>query len=96
MGLDDAQTQVMATTLTARSDELLELKQAVADLRKWMAENTKVTDIENKTDVEVIKSAQNMMSVAKTAIQACWPVIRTLWENVSFTLRQAGVYSDGK
>ena len=67
----------------------------MADLRKWMAENTKVSDLDKKTDAEVVKSAQNMMSVAKTAITACWPVIRTMWENVAFTLRQAGVF-DGK
>lgn len=77
--------------MTNPDEELVQLRTAVADLRKWMAENTKVSGIDTKTDAEVIRSAQNMMAVAKTAVTAVWPIVRTMWENVSFTLQQAGV-----
>lgn len=83
--------RLLGDTLTARSDELLSMQQAVENLRTWMADNTKVRDLDKMTPIEVISAARALMDTAKVAVTACWPVLTTMWGNVVHTLTQAGV-----
>lgn len=66
------------------------LKAEVDVLRQWLDDHTP-EQWQDRSDVDVVKQARTMMELARSSIIACWPIIRTMWQNVSYALTQAGV-----
>lgn len=83
--------KTMAAALNAKEHELIELKRSISGLRYWVSQNMSIPNIDTKTDVELINAVRGILEMAKTAFTACWPVVQTMWGNVSYTLRQAGI-----
>lgn len=91
---DRARMKNMGKELAEKERQLAEYKKAIGKLRWWLTSNTSVKGVPDMTDLEVLNAINSLMDITKTMVEACLPIVRSVWTTLATTMRNAGLISE--